>query len=161
MSKLFQNAYIRHGSRKRSWIINESTTFRGNLLKSSDLINSAYLLTKLSRGANNDCDGSLSRFQFLLIHDVDQHGPDKRCRFTAAGFGNPNHVPSGQSNRHTLEPDQSQESACSYSRRHFQLHVLCKVAQYLTLNRCGLSVLRLPNLVHQLLIKTKVGKAGT
>ncbi len=64
----------------------------------------SYLLTKLSVGTHNDCDGPFSCLQFLLVHDVNQHGPDKSCCFATASFCNANHVTSRQSYGHTLKP---------------------------------------------------------
>lgn len=68
----------------------------------NDVFSSSYLLTKLSGGTHNDGDGPLSCLQLLLIHDVDQHRPNKGCGFTAAGLGYSNHVTPRQSDGNAL-----------------------------------------------------------
>lgn len=62
----------------------------------------SYLLTKLSGGAHDDGDGPFSRLQLLLIHDVDQHGPNKGCSFTTASLGYSDHIAPRQGNGNTL-----------------------------------------------------------
>lgn len=62
----------------------------------------SYLLTKLSGGTHNDGDGPFSCLQLLLIHDVDQHRPNKGCGFTAASLGDSNHVAPRQSDGNAL-----------------------------------------------------------
>lgn len=62
----------------------------------------SHLLTELSGGTHNHCDGSFSCLQLLLVHDVHQHRPNKGCSFTTASLGYPNHVTSGQSDGNTL-----------------------------------------------------------
>lgn len=69
----------------------------------------SYLLTKLPGGAYYDCNGPLSGLQLLLVHDVNQHGPNKSCSFAAASFRDTNHVTSRQSYGHSLNPDKQQE----------------------------------------------------
>lgn len=63
----------------------------------------AYLLTKLSGGTHNDGDGPFPCLQFLLIHDVNKHGPDKSSSLTTASFCNSYHVSSRKSYGQTLK----------------------------------------------------------
>lgn len=102
-SRLFQSACTPRGSGKH---YNKhqriTTTGRFMLASTCAAFPHSYLLTKLSGGTHNDGDRSFSRLQLLLIHDVDQHRPNKGRSFTTAGLGYSNHITSRQSNRDTL-----------------------------------------------------------
>lgn len=72
-------------------------------------IQSTYLLTKLPSRTHNHSNWSISWFQFLLIHYVNQHGPNKGCSFPTACFSNANHVSTTQCYRHTLDKEKRRE----------------------------------------------------
>lgn len=106
----------------------------------------SHLLTELSGGTHDDSDGSFSCLQLLLVHDVNQHRPNKGCGFTTAGLGYPNHVTSGQSDGNTLREASTKPHISNLNT--VKCRVLEEWVEYLALDGCGLSVLGLADLVH-------------
>lgn len=122
----------------------------------------SHLLTQLPGGTHDDGDGPVSRLQLLLVHDVNQHRPDERCSFTAAGFGDSDHVTSRQRNGDALKINQELERLCVKNiKMDFYYLMIPGCVTYLALNGSGLRVLRFANLVHELLIKAEVSKTRT
>lgn len=62
-----------------------------------------YLLAKLSGRAYNHCNGAISWFKLLLIHDVNQHWPDEGCCFSTSSLSYPNHISATHGNWNTLK----------------------------------------------------------
>lgn len=111
-SRLFQSACTPHGSGKYLMCISRFSLMLNNTYVG---FSHSYLLTKLSGGTHDDGDGSFSCLQLLLIHDVDQHRPNKGCSFTTASLGYSNHIAPRQSNGNTLRCS-NQASRCKLDR---------------------------------------------